>query len=108
MQYQNLQLVTNGDMSQASITSSVLDMSNYVLASIQAVFTGSPVGVFKIQRSNDKVTFSDDASSVLSISSSGDWVWEIASVGSRYARLVYTKTSGTGTLNVVANEKGGL
>jgi hypothetical protein len=73
--------------------------------SIQAVFTGSsPTGDFKLQGSNDvtmtaaSVTNWSDLGTAQSVTASGDILFEVEKK-CKWVRLVYTRTSGTGTCN---------
>lgn len=119
-------IVVNGDMSQATINSIGLDIGQVYVSAIQAIYTGSPVGTLKLQVSCDNVApvqwssqsaivtnpaanvihWTDYTGSSLSITTAGDFAWLINPVGFRWIRLVYTKTSGTGTLNATFNGKG--
>lgn len=120
--------ITNGDMAQASITSAVTNIQYLDDVGLQFSWTGSPVGNFQIQVSAD---YSQDAQG--NVLDSGHWVplllsyWNgsafvtsvdlPASLGSPYyldlallsapwIRVVYTKSSGTGTLNSFITAKG--
>lgn len=95
----------------ASFNSTPVDCSAVQLASIQGVWTGggSPTGTFKVQVSNDQVNdgasvtnWSDYPSSSIAITTDGDLIYNISNLGYRWVRLVYTRTSGTGTLNAKA------
>lgn len=119
-------IVVNGDMSQATINSIGLDIGQVYVSAIQAVFTGSPVGTLKLQVSCDNVApvqwssgsaivsnpaanvvnWTDYTGSSQTISAAGNFAWLINPVGFRWIRLVYTKTSGSGNLNVTFNGKG--
>lgn len=80
-----------------------------MLLSIQAVWTGSPVGDFKIQTSDDFYTVSQSAlitnwtdytgSTQAAGGAAGNATWRIADAGDRWYRVVYTSTSGSGTVN---------
>jgi hypothetical protein len=125
MRFAQVQLLTNGDMSQSSLTSTGVDMNQQVLASISAVFSGSPVGSLKLQISNDivpvhpgtnipvgtdpagnVVNWSDYTGSSENVTTNGNFTWNLGEAGYRWVRVVYTKVSGTGTLNVYFSEKG--
>lgn len=114
-----VQILTDGDMSQATVVSSGIDLQHIFVGSIQATWTGAPVGNFTVEISNDKVAvgLTDPSqfvthwttytgSSQAAGGGSGDWVWDIANIGYRRVRLKYTKTSGTGTANAVWCGKG--
>lgn len=98
-------IVSAGDMS-ATINSIGTDLQGTSAYTIQAVYSGSPTGTLKIQISLDRVseassvtTWSDYTGSSLSISTAGDVIYKVERQGERWVRLVYTFTSGTGTLN---------
>lgn len=93
----------------ASINSTGLDLQGRTSYSIHSVFTGSPVGTIKVQISNDLVseassvsTWTDYTGSSTAISAAGDLFYKIQRNGERWARLVYTFSSGSGSLTVVA------
>ena len=96
-------------------TSYDLFLSNIFNYSIQLVFTGSPVGTFKLQCSNDQgnpvtptqteqnsgvVHWTDVASSSTSVSGAGNILFDVQNTGYRWVRVVYTASSGSGTLTV--------
>ena len=89
------------DLSQASVTSnqtSGLYMDNIGIA---LTWSGSPVGTMVIQQSNDGSTWLDlDFGAVINIdnTTSNHFIY-INQFPGDYIRAVYTKTSGTGTLN---------
>ncbi len=117
--YHSYQMVSAESMG-ASINSKGVDLQGLDVYSIHAVYSGgTPVGTLKLQISNDIVgagTSSDPASLVtnwtdytgssLSISAAGDYMWKVTSSGERWVRLVYTRSSGSGTLNVTFSGKG--
>lgn len=119
MRFVPTQIVTAGNMSSATITSIGIDLNQLDLDSIQAVWTGSPVGTLKIQVSNDIVAvapganpaanvthWSDYTGSSTAVSGAGDITYNMTFVGYRWVQLVYTKTSGSGTLNATFSGKG--
>jgi hypothetical protein len=109
LKFQN---ITNGDMSLSEIASAVTNIQFLDNIGIQLNFSGSPVGSFEIQVSADYAQ--DDQGNV---QNAGNWIpltFSIAPVASGSAdqiyldmnqlsapwiRVVYTKDSGTGTLN---------
>jgi hypothetical protein len=101
----------------SSISSSAFDLHNYRLGSISITWTGTPVGVFKLQLSNEIATdpstvssasFDDIVGSSLSVSAAGQNTWVFtAPYYARFVRVVYTSMSGSGTLtvcNITTNE----
>lgn len=90
-------------------------------ACIQAVFTGTPAGTFKLQVSNDQGPnetiisanqapvshWSDYTGSAVVISGAGDWTWDVTITNSRWIRVSFTASSSTGTLtSLQCNVKG--
>ena len=112
-------VITNGDMSATSITSLVTVLQSITGCSYQAVWSGtSPVGTLSVQVSNDyaltatggvansgtwtTITLNVGGSPASSVSVSGNTgsaFIDIDKTGAYAVRLVYTKGSGTGTLN---------
>jgi len=105
------QLVKNGDMSQASITSPVTNIANLDNIGIQLNFTGSPTGTFQIQISAD---YNQDYQG--NVENPGNWVpmvfstppvasgsagsvyLDIAELSAPWIRVVYVRASGSGSL----------
>lgn len=113
------QIISACDMSGASCISSGIDLQQIGTLSLQAVYTGAPVGTLKVQVSADNVqpsqtanptanvvNWTDYTGSSVAISAAGNTLYNMTFAGYRWARLVYTKTSGTGTINATANGKG--
>lgn len=118
-------VIVNGDMSQASLTSSPTIIDNISMLSYALSWSGtSPVGTVSVQGSNDYTTNSAGGSgnagtwTTLILNSSGTPSPTVPVTGNTgtgavditatafYAlRLVYTKTSGSGTLQVVVKAK---
>lgn len=105
-------MVVSQDMSAASITSNVIDIRYLDDIAIQAVWTGtSPVGTITVQGSLDY------SAPPMAIANAGIWTTVVLSptaavsgntgnilinmdqLSFPYIRIVYTKTSGTGTLS---------
>lgn len=94
-----------------------------VNSAIQLVFTGSPTGTFKLQGSNDAgsitsaadaqqysgvTNWTDVADSEFAVSAAGDVMWDMQNIGFAWVRVVYTRSSGTGSITVArAVTKGG-
>lgn len=120
MRFDQVQILTAGDLSQATVTSNGIDLQQLYVASIQAVYTGSPVGTFVVQVSNDivkidpsvanqaanVVNWIDYSGSSLAISAAGSNMWNLTDMGYRWVRLKYTKTSGTGAVTAIFTAKG--
>ena len=112
-------ILSAGDMS-ASITSSATNINFLDNASIQLNFTGAPVGTFAVQGSLDySPGINNDP-----LANAGNWVdlplsvtptasgspdvilMDLSMLPFPWIRVVYTRTSGTGSLNyyIVAKE----
>ena len=114
----NYQNIVNGDMSQASIVSAVSSIAYLDNIGVQLSWTGTPTGTFAIQVSAD---YQQDQNK--NVTNVGNWIPLILSpapaasgaAGTAYIdlnqlsapwiRVVYTKTSGTGTLQGFINGK---
>lgn len=126
LKYQN---ITNGDMSLSSITSTITNISFLDDIGVQFNFSGAPVGTLAIQVSADHA---QDYSSPPNVTVAGNWVnlvftyWngtafvtdtsiptsvgspvyiDLALLSSPWIRAVYTKTSGSGTLQAFITGK---
>lgn len=101
----------NGNMTGTSVlTSTVIDMKQRHAAVIQATWTGTPTGSFSIQQALDYSEYPSgqvqnpgiwiDMGIVIGppAGSSGSGFVDMALTGVAYLRLVYTNSSGTGTL----------
>jgi hypothetical protein len=114
-----INVLPNGDMSQASLTSAVTIIKKISMMSYACSWAGTaPVGTISVQVSNDYtinsagVTANPGTWSTLTLSgptnvsgNSGTGFIDLDQLAAYAIRLVYTKTSGTGVLNVVANGK---
>lgn len=104
--------LSSTDMS-GSITGTAIYLGHICNYSIQLVFTGSPSGTFKLQCSNDAgnpngavppslssgvTNWTDIAGSSQVISAAGDITYQVENAGYAWVRVVYTFTSGTGTI----------
>lgn len=118
-------VVTNGDMALSSLTSDVTILQSLTVGTYSYSWAGSsPVGAIALQISNDYKLSADgrtvenagtwtsvtldlngtlvDAIPITGNSGNGIIEW---TTGAYAIRTVYTKTSGTGTLNVIFNGK---
>lgn len=81
--------------------------------SIQLIFTGAPVGSFKLQGSNDPgqalantralmsskiVNWTDIGDSTQAIAASGDHLYTVRDAAYNWVRVVWTFSSGTGSI----------
>lgn len=112
-----LTTVTTPILSSASAavtqTSPAVNMNQLIYCSIQVVFTGTPVGSLKVQISDDLtntpgsvVNWTDFVGSTQAISAAGSFVYTMTASGYKWIRVVYTATSGTGTVSAIYNGKG--
>lgn len=93
----------------ASFNSSSIDLLYYREYSATFVFTGSPVGTLKIQGSNDTSdpsSWVDIENSSSSIAAAGSILYEVSEVAVSFIRFVYTRSSGSGTINGKLTAKG--
>lgn len=117
-------VIANGDMS-GSLTSSPTIVQKISMLSYAYSWTGTaPVGAISVQVSNDysidaqgntanagtwnTITFQSGGSSVSSVAISGNTgngFIDLAQTGAYAIRTVYTRTSGTGTLQCTINGK---
>lgn len=118
-------VINSGDMSAASITSDVTIIQQLSMISYGYSWTGtSPVGTIAVQVSNDyaidaggtvsnagtwnALYFSSAGSSVASVAvtgNTGNGFIDLTKLAGYAIRTVYTKTSGTGTLQCKLNAK---
>jgi hypothetical protein len=92
----------------ADITSQVIDVRLQYGFTAFAAWTGTPTGTLKIQASPDGINnWLDIGVSVSPAGSAASWFsnqqWQFYP----YLRFVYTRSSGTGTLNLWFTGKGG-
>ena len=81
--------------------------------SLQAIFTRTPNGSFKLQGSNQDVKFgssvtewTDLSGSTVAVTAAGDALFNFNGAFFRWVRLVYTRSSGTGSCSVTFTSKG--
>lgn len=93
--------ISAGGMSDASITSTQSDCQQVDHFQYVVSWTGStPIGILEVQQSTDGNTWAAlDFDSVIAVTgNTGSHTLIIEKISFKYCRLVYTKTSGTGTL----------
>ena len=105
--------VVNAVSMASSFNSSPILLDQIYGFSFQAVFTGSPVGTFKLQCSNDDVklesqvsNWSDIASTSQAVSAAGSILYNVNYAFYKWVRVVYTATSGTGSCDITYASKG--
>jgi len=108
-------ILTAGDMS-GILHSEVLDLGEIDLGSIQAIYTGAPVGNLTLELSNDIIALGGDPNSLVAnwtvyagssqaIAAAGNFIYNISNMGYKWLRMVWTPSSGTGVLNATAMVK---
>lgn len=108
MRIQNEELVLDSTDMASGIESDPIWLAHIEHYSIQVVFTGSPNGSFSVQASNDKgsstnktefaeITNWTEVSSE-NVTTAGSRMLNLENVGYRWARLVWTPSSGSGTV----------
>jgi hypothetical protein len=112
MKIAHKELLTAEDMSVDFESEAILIDQIYGL-SFQAVSTGAPVGSFAIQLSNDLTDRKDEVvnwttytASAAAVSAAGNTFINYDGVHAKWARLIYTATSGTGAATVIYFGKG--
>lgn len=94
----------------SDITSSSLGVNEAISFSVQAIWSDgtSPVGSLDLQASNDGINFTSVLTSPSAVSgNSGQILINVEKHAYANIRIVYTRTSGDGTLNVYVNAKRG-
>lgn len=82
-----------------------LYLDEIALLSLQVIFTGSPVGSFRLQCSGDRynktnppANWTEVEGSTVAITEAGDITWNFEGVGFNWLKIIYTYTGGSGTL----------
>lgn len=101
---------TNGDMSQATVTAVPVsgqagDNRQKRFVSVVLTWTGSPVGSAQLYCSADQNNYIPLGTS-LAVSGTGPVGWDVVDSGCHWLSVIYTKTSGSGTLTVSESSKG--
>ena len=107
-----VKIVSAGDMS-GNITSPVTTISWQDNIVYQANITGSPVGVLNVETSSDYNTLTANAGNWVTLGTSYQAtvngaetiVYDLQQLGPCYVRLKYTRTSGTGSMDVYISGK---
>ena len=116
-QFNPYSVITNGNMS-TSLTSEVTIIQKISYVSYSVAFTGTPVGTFSVEVSNDYALNPDGTvknsgtwtavtltSSPAATGSADNGFIDLSGISAYAIRLKYTRSSGTGTLNAVINGK---
>lgn len=122
MRVTNKQIVT-AFVLNTTLNSPAIDMQQLYGIAIQATFTATPTGTFKLQASCDPATsynsgngqganpitnWTDVANSSYVVSASGNYLWNVFDCMFNWIRVVYTDGSGgtsTSVCNIVINAK---
>lgn len=113
-------VLASGTSLGADMQSKGEDLNQIIMFSVQAVFTGTPVGTLKLQISDDIVNqapqgsdpaanvqnWSDYSGSEVAVSAAGNWTWIVSDASYRWMRVVYVRTSGTGSVTITYSGKG--
>jgi len=106
MRIYNETLVSSAAMT-GNVTSGAALLDHMGLAAVHAVWTGTPTGTLKAQASLDGANWIDIPSVTQSLAgSAGGVLWQLTDIGYNNLRVVYTFSSGTGSLTVFVNAKG--
>lgn len=89
----------------ATITSLAVNIDEVASFSVQAVFTGAPVGNIELQGSNDGVNYTLIDLSSASVTGAGSYLINVETPAYSFVQLVYTFGSGTGTMTARINAK---
>ena len=111
----NNNLIFENKFSSVNLTSSInsaqISVIGWTNFSLMLKWTGTPTGTFKLQASNDFQTVEDwedvTGSSYAVAGAAGQLVFNYDTAPFRWIRIVYTATSGSGTLTkAMLNQKG--
>ena len=97
-------LVTAADMA-ANFNSDSVFLAKKDGYAVHAIFTGSPLGSFYIAVSIDGVNFTVLTDSTNAIAAAGDILIEVTTSKYLCFRAYYTKTSGTGSMDIYFSTK---
>lgn len=92
--------LTNEVSLSASVSSDKVDFLNFDGYSAQCIITGAPVGTLKLQSSNDGSTWDDVPDSSYSVTVAVSVMYSCVEQEYQYFRVSYTRSSGSGALNV--------
>lgn len=106
-------ILSAADLSAATVTSPVSAVNLQDNLLYQAIITGSPVGTLDVQFSSDYNPKTTNAGTWISLGSTyqatvngaGNGMIEINQAPAHYVRVLYTKTSGTGNMDLYVSGK---
>jgi len=103
------ELIFDAQSMSTDLTSSIIDLGEAVGYCAHFVWTGSPEGSVIVQASN----FNNNLDSFVEVDSQatggtdGNYLLNIERAQYRYVRVLFSRTSGTGTLNTRVSAKRG-
>lgn len=100
---EHFHLLLDAQSMGANFNSDPVKLKNYKGYSLQLVATGTPNGSYKLQASNDPdinniSNWADITNSTQPITTSGITFYNVTDAYYMFVRLVYTRSSGTGTV----------
>lgn len=110
-QLSKFKIVSAGDMSQATVTSTVVNIQGLDNIGIQVnILTGTANGTLSVQTSIDHaegtavatgnwVSLPSTYTQTIASGSPANVIWDLNQISAPFIRLLYTKTSGTGTFD---------
>lgn len=96
--------VATGDLS-TSINSDPIKIEFQNILSIQAIYTGSPTGQLLVQGSLDLTNWITFPLVTKTIDAAGTHIWDFPTTAIPYFRISYSRTIGTGTLQLLIHHK---
>jgi hypothetical protein len=115
MRVQNESLISGATSLAADAETFAAWLGHVANLSIYIKFSGSPNGTFYVQVSNDKgnvnaqslvnqasgvENWSTIVGSQKRITAAGSHMWDLPDVGNSWVRIIYTRNSGTGSLDI--------
>jgi hypothetical protein len=94
----------SGNMA-SNITSNIANINEAAGYALQAVMTGSPVGMINVYASNDGTDFTLIPAFTAAVSGAGSYMVNYDWPRYGFVQLIYTATSGSGTMTVQINTK---
>lgn len=103
MKFKNYDFTLAANLNASANSTSVENLEQDYGFCLQIGFTGSALnGTFKLQASNDSSTWTDvpsSSQSVTALTGASSAMWNIDGAYYNYVRLVWTYTSGSGTIS---------
>lgn len=106
MRFQDDLIITNGVLN-ADIASAAQDINQMLAYAVHGVYTGAGAdGTLETQASNDGTNWILIAGTQAVVAGPGQYMVNVENAGYKFARVVFTFSSGTGLLNVRITAKG--